>query len=90
MVGNAESLPLGDESQDFAVCNSILEHVLDPDRVLSEVARVLRPGGTAVLTTTNRWHWRTGEIDVPFYSYMPYRLRDRAPAKSCFSRSVGV
>lgn len=76
LVGNAESLPLEDESQDFVICNSIFEHVLDPDQVLAEVARVLKLGGVAVLTTTNRWHWRTGEIHIPFYSFMPYRMRD--------------
>ena len=77
MVGNAQDLPMEDASQDFVLCNSILEHVLDPDVVMDEIARVLKPGGTAVLTTTNRWHPMTGEIEVPLFPYMPRRIKDR-------------
>lgn len=77
LVGNAQALPVPDESQDFVLCNSIFEHVLDPDEVMSEIARVMKPGGRSMLTTTNRWHPKTGEIDVPLFSYMPRRLRDR-------------
>jgi ubiquinone/menaquinone biosynthesis C-methylase UbiE len=77
LVGNAQALPVPDASQDFVLCNSILEHVLDPDQVMDEIARVLKPGGTAVLTTTNRWHPTTGEIEIPLYPYLPRRLKDR-------------
>lgn len=77
LVGNAQALPVDDSSQDFVLCNSILEHVLDPDAVMSEIARVLRPGGRSMLTTTNRWHPVTGEIEVPLFPYMPRRLKDR-------------
>lgn len=76
VVGNAESLPVESSSQDLVVCNSILEHVLHPDRVIAEVSRVLRPGGVCVLTTTNRWHPTTGEINIPLFPYLPGVVRD--------------
>jgi SAM-dependent methyltransferase len=76
LVGDAQSLPLDDGSQDFVLCNSILEHVLDPPRVIAELRRVLAPGGVAVLSTTNRWNWRTGEIEILLFPYMPGRLQD--------------
>lgn len=81
-IGDAQDLPVSEASQDFVLCNSILEHVLNPDLVISELARVLAPGGVAVLTTTNHWHWVTGEIEIPLFPYMPRRMRDRLWRKS--------
>jgi ubiquinone/menaquinone biosynthesis C-methylase UbiE len=45
----AESLPLAARSIDLAVCYNALDHMLDPEAALDELARVLRPGGTALL-----------------------------------------
>ena len=44
-----ESLPLADRSVDIAICHNALDHMLDPGAALDEIARVLRPGGTALL-----------------------------------------
>lgn len=41
----AESLPLEDGSVDEVVCSLVLCTVADPDTVVSEIRRVLRPGG---------------------------------------------
>jgi ubiquinone/menaquinone biosynthesis C-methylase UbiE len=41
----AESLPLEDGSYDEVICSLVLCTVGDPDRVLAEVRRILRPGG---------------------------------------------
>lgn len=43
---HAEQLPLPDESVDDVICSLVLCTVGDPDRVLAEVLRVLRPGGS--------------------------------------------
>jgi SAM-dependent methyltransferase len=45
----AEALPLMGESVDVVVARNSLDHVRDPAAVLSETARVLRPGGTLIL-----------------------------------------
>jgi len=45
-----DAIPEPDESFDFALANSVLEHVPEPDGVLREVARVLRPGAPLVVT----------------------------------------
>lgn len=46
-------LPYEDASFDLAVSMDVIEHVLDPVGWLSEVVRVVRPGGRIFLTTPN-------------------------------------
>jgi SAM-dependent methyltransferase len=46
---DACDLPFADESFDYAVCVHTLEHIPDDRQALSEIHRVLRPGGQAVL-----------------------------------------
>jgi SAM-dependent methyltransferase len=44
-------LPLEDSQFDLVLCAETLEHVRDVQLLLSEVRRVLRPGGTLAVTT---------------------------------------
>ena len=53
-VGVGEELPYPDAHFDIAVCVDVLEHVQDLDKVLSEIARVLKPGGVFLFDTINR------------------------------------
>ena len=53
-TGSGERLPFPEESFDHAACCDVLEHVDDVDRVIGEVARVLRPGGLFFYDTINR------------------------------------
>lgn len=45
-----EPWPLADASFDSVLCTQVLEHDSRPDHTLSEISRVLRPGGTVVVT----------------------------------------
>lgn len=45
VFADAEKLPFPDDSFESVVCLEVLEHVREPDKVMAEVARVLRPGG---------------------------------------------
>ena len=47
--GLADRLPLADGSVDLLWCERVLQHVTDAQAALTEFARVLRPGGRAVL-----------------------------------------
>jgi S-adenosylmethionine-dependent methyltransferase len=52
-----EVIPPGDDgegSYDLALCHSVLEVVDDPATTLREIARALRPGGTASVASANR------------------------------------
>ncbi len=46
---NIEQLPFEDNSFDMIICNHILEHVDNDHKALSEISRVLRPSGSAIL-----------------------------------------
>jgi SAM-dependent methyltransferase len=47
--GLAAGLPLADDSVDLLWCERVLQHVADAQSAVTEFARVLRPGGRAVL-----------------------------------------
>jgi ubiquinone/menaquinone biosynthesis C-methylase UbiE len=48
--GRLEALPVDDESVDLVTCALALTHVPSLEPVIREFARVLRPGGTAILS----------------------------------------
>ncbi|RDI55821.1 methyltransferase domain-containing protein [Nocardia mexicana] len=60
--GDIHTLDLDTDSADRAHTDRVLQHVAEPDTVLREVARVLRPGGTAVFAEPD---WHTLIIDHP-------------------------
>ena len=76
-VGDVQALSFGDGEFDCVVANWMLYHVPDVDRGLSELARVLRPGGRLIAATNGARHleelWslvgrdKTGETR-PFFS----------------------
>ena len=54
-AGDAEQLPFEAGTFDRIVCSEVLEHVPDPDVVLAEIARVLKPGGIFVASVPRYW-----------------------------------
>ena len=65
--------PIEDRSVDYILCTETLEHVQDPAQFLGEAARVLRPGGTLLLTVpfSARWHF----IPHDYWRYTPSSLK---------------
>jgi SAM-dependent methyltransferase len=54
LEGDAQRLPLADESADAVMLVSMLHHVEDPPAALAEARRILRPGGRLVLMAFTR------------------------------------
>lgn len=62
---DVQALPWRNEAVDLVVsCGSTLSFVPSPERAIAEIARVLRPGGRALLEVEHRWSldlaWRLG------------------------------
>jgi len=55
MDGRQMTFPKG--SFDFVYCHTVLHFTPDPDALIAEVHRVLRPGGTAFFMAINRQSW---------------------------------
>jgi methionine biosynthesis protein MetW len=55
---NRPPLPVKEGCIDALTCLDVIEHVLDPRVLLGEIARVLRPGGIAIVTTPNIQFWK--------------------------------
>lgn len=55
-VGSATSIPHKSDRFDLALCIEVLEHVEDDEAACHEIARVLKPGGTLILSLPYR-HW---------------------------------
>jgi methionine biosynthesis protein MetW len=53
-----DGLPYRDRSVNLVTCLDVVEHVLNPRRLVTEIARILRPGGHCILATPNIRYWR--------------------------------
>jgi 2-polyprenyl-6-hydroxyphenyl methylase/3-demethylubiquinone-9 3-methyltransferase len=53
-VAAGERLPFAADGFDLVLCCDVLEHVVAPERLVAEAARVLRPGGVFFYDTPNR------------------------------------
>jgi SAM-dependent methyltransferase len=53
----APGLPVADGVADVVIMSELIEHLVDPDGAVAEVRRVLRPGGSLLLSTPNLAAW---------------------------------
>lgn len=54
-AGDAARLPFESNSFDRVLCSEVLEHVPDPDAVLAEIARIVKPGGIFAVSVPRYW-----------------------------------
>jgi len=83
---DGQRFPLETATVDYAVSFEVLEHVEDEAGALAELARVIRPGGSLVMSVPNKWWvFETHGANlpglpwnrVPFFSWLPRSIHDR-------------
>jgi SAM-dependent methyltransferase len=86
VCGAGEHLPFADGSHDLVISHEVLEHVSDDRAAITEMVRVLKPGGRIVLFCPNRgypyethgiyWRGKYHFGNIPLVNYLPRRLRN--------------
>ena len=64
-LGEAGSLPIQDQTVDYAFANMYLHHVDVPPEAIREMARILKPGGVLVIT----------DLDVHGFEFLRESIR---------------
>lgn len=80
---NQKELPYENDYFDFVFAGEIIEHLMSPDNILSEVKRVLKPDGMFAITTPNIANWY--DRFLLMFGWQPYSI----PTHSVY-RGVGT
>lgn len=74
LVADSMALRLEDNSFDCVTCTHIYEHVPDARRLVSEIHRVLKPGGICYFAAGNRLKFMEAHYRLPLLSAIPKPL----------------
>lgn len=69
---NGREIPMESESVDCVMATEFLEHYAEPERVLKEIHRVIKPDGRVFATVP--FVWNLHEIPFDEYRYTPYSI----------------
>ena len=72
VVADAQVLPFACDVVDSVLCAEVIEHVQEPEQVIKEIYRVLKPGGVLLLTAPMSWglHYEPND----YWRFTPYGL----------------
>ncbi|MCB0121138.1 MAG: class I SAM-dependent methyltransferase, partial [Caldilineaceae bacterium] len=73
IVCDLHDLAVSDATYDVVICSQVLEHLPDPEHVLRELHRVLKPNGRLWLSTP--LFFEEHEVPHDYYRYTRYGLR---------------
>jgi SAM-dependent methyltransferase len=69
---DGQRMPFEQNSFDCVISTEVLEHVYNPEIMLAEILRILKPGGIIFLTTPFVWNLHERPFD--YYRYTPFSL----------------
>jgi ubiquinone/menaquinone biosynthesis C-methylase UbiE len=73
--GGLTALPtITENSFDVITCFDLIEHLVEPHKLLEELARILKPGGLLVITTPWFGSWLSRVMGGRWFSIMPEHL----------------
>ena len=73
-VGDAVNMKYKDATYDVVICSQVYEHVSDAKALMSEIFRVLKPGGVAYFAAGNRIMFNEPHYNLPLLSVLPRSL----------------
>ena len=73
-IGDAHALPFSNESYSFMVCTEVLEHLHSPQIAIDEMERVMKSGGTLILTT--RFVFPIHDQPIDYFRFTKYGLQE--------------
>jgi ubiquinone/menaquinone biosynthesis C-methylase UbiE len=56
--GNCLNMPFAENTFDSVICEEVIEHIEDQDKMLAETKRVLKTGGYIIFVTPNKYTYR--------------------------------
>lgn len=86
-AAHAAHIPLPDASVDLVLCHQTLHHIVDQQRALAEVWRVLKPGGRLLLAESTRAYIHSWIIRLLFRH--PMHVQRSAPEFLAMLRDAG-
>ena len=73
---DGRAIPFPSASYDHVLCTEVLEHAEDPEALMTEMHRVLKPGGSLIMTVP--FSARVHHAPYDFHRFTRYRLRAMA------------
>lgn len=70
---DGETIPLAESSVDSVMATEVLEHCFDPQKTLTEIRRIMKPGSTFFFTVPFLWPLHETPYDA--YRFTPFSLR---------------
>ncbi len=74
VVGDAHTLPFPDDTFDLVTCQTLLMHVKDPLKVVSEMYRVAEPGGKIVVVESENLLSALAQTSLDFAEHINERI----------------
>lgn len=73
-VASAEKIPFRKNVFDVVICTHVYEHVNDPQKLMAEIYRVLKPMGVCYFAAINAIWPIEPHHNLPFLSYFPKKI----------------
>ncbi len=100
IMADGRALPIASGAVDVCYSSNVLEHVVSPEQMLSEMVRVVAPGGVIYLSFTNwlspwgghetsPWHYRGGEWAAQRFERVTGAPPKNRYGESLFPLSIG-
>ncbi len=76
VCADGECLPFLSDTFDIVICNHVYEHTDNPERMISEIERILTPTGVCYFAGPNKYDIVEPHYGLPFLSWLPRALAD--------------